>query len=218
MNKIILLIVYFIVGLCDISAQTYLYKRVMIVKNDIKTKKNDDAHYLTFNKKGFYESDENGYKNANNNSFVEFVKDKNNLHCYFGNGYYGTNHYYFSQDYSRLNLKIDNSTTYVYQRENSGSTTAKYRKLIENNNSNTSVSPVFVTAPSNPSAEFSEESHSSTRPSRYTICKECNGTGACKKCKNTGTVFVTGGSVNYVTCPSCNGRARCWRCYGRGRY
>ena len=119
----------------------------MVVKNGNRINKNDDAHYITFNNKGLYESDKNGYQNANS-SFVEFIKDQNDLHCYFGNGYYGENHYYFSKDYSRLNLKIDNSTTYVYQRVTSSSTNAIRRKIRESNPSARIPATTIITSPS----------------------------------------------------------------------
>lgn len=55
------------------AQKTYLYKRVMIVKNGAKTNKNDDAHYITFTDKGCYESDKDGF--TTNNGFIKFTKN-----------------------------------------------------------------------------------------------------------------------------------------------
>ena len=217
-KKYLLSFVFLLGGMGCVSAQTYLYKRVMIVKNGIKSKKNDDAHFLTFNSKGFYESDKNGYENSNS-SFIEFTKNENNLHCYFGNGYYGFNHFYFSKDYSRLNVKIDNTTTYVYQREFSGTTTATRRKIVKSNNANNSTI-ISSTITSPPVINGSSDNSSSSHESIYKTCHICNGTGKCQSCKGTGVKFVTGGSVNYVPCGGCsnaNGNGRCYMCLGRGK-
>lgn len=59
------------------AQKTYLYKRVMIVKNGARTKKNDDAHYITFTDKGCYESDKDGF--TTNNGFVKSTWLQNDL-------------------------------------------------------------------------------------------------------------------------------------------
>lgn len=200
------------------TAQTYFYKRVMVVENGRKVNKNDDAHYITFNKKGFYESDKNGYENGNS-SFVDFIKDENGYHCYFGNGYYGANHYYFSSDFSRLNVRLDHNTTYVYQRTSSSGSTASKRKIHQKQSSSaTSVAAIVTTTPVINSGSSSNSSVSSHSP-LYKKCHVCNGTGRCQKCKGSGVSFVTG-EINYVPCAGCsnaNGNGKCYMCRGTGR-
>jgi hypothetical protein len=107
------------------EGKTYLYKRVMIVENGVKSPKDDDAHYITFTFKGCHESDKDGFDAKH--GFVDYTKDENNLHCYYGSCFYGKAHYYFSNDYMRLNVQINENLVYVYQREPSGRTTAKLR-------------------------------------------------------------------------------------------
>lgn len=75
------------------AQKTYLYKRVMIVKNGAKTNKNDDAHYITFTDKGCYESDKDGF--TTNNGFIKFTKNENTLSYlwrYSHNSLYGESH------------------------------------------------------------------------------------------------------------------------------
>ena len=195
----------------------------MIVKNGAKTSKNDDAHYITFTEKGCYESDKDGF--TSNSGFVKFTKNENNLHCYYGNCSFGTAHYYFSNDYSRLNISLDNNTTYVYQRELSGNTTAS-RRTVKSNSSggggNVIVPPV-ITVNSGTSIGSSSSGGSSSHSSVYTTCRSCNGTGICAGCNGRrgdwrDTGYYTGSNTKtWINCGSCNGTGRCPICHGTGR-
>ena len=207
------------------AQKTYLYKRVMIVKNGTKTNKNDDAHYITFTDKGCYESDKDGF--TTNNGFVKFTKNENNMHCYYGSCSFGTAHYYFSNDYSRLNVRLDDNITYVYQRELSGKTTAS-RRSTHSNSSSSSGSGVYVAPPpvinnGGTSIGGSSGSSSSHSSSTYTKCTSCNGTGVCSGCggqrgKWMNTGYYTGsGSESWIDCGSCRGSGRCGVCRGTGR-
>lgn len=161
-----------------VESQTYLYKRIMIVKNGQKEKVNDDAHYLTFNDKGCYESDKNGFSNIS--KFIKFTKNENGLHCYYGEGYYGRASYYFSQDYSRLNIKMGN-VIYVYQRDSVNKITASFRKPKSNINS------TIVPYVANP-----ENNGDSRRTKSMTLHKE-----KCTFCSGTGVNPVPVYSPNY---------------------
>jgi len=204
------------------AQKTYLYKRVMIVKNGAKTNKNDDAHYITFTDKGCYESDKDGF--TTNNGFVKFTKNENNLHCYYGSCYFGTAHYYFSNDYSRLNVRLDDAITYVYQREITGKTTASRRAVRSNSSSSGGV--YFAPPPvinNGGSSVGSGTTGSSSRSSIYTKCTSCNGTGICTGCggkrgswQDTG--YYIGEDIrSWIDCGSCRGSGRCSICRGTGR-
>lgn len=201
-----------------LAQKTYLYKRVMIVKNGAKTNKNDDAHYITFTDKGCYESDKDGF--TTNNGFVKFTKNENNLHCYYGSCSFGTAHYYFSNDYSRLNVRIDDDITYVYQRELSGKTTAS-RRVARSSSSN--GGGIYVASPpvintgggSVGSGSSGSSSHSS---SIYQTCKYCKGTGVCTSCRGKcGEWKFVYDSQSWISCSGCNGTGRCSICRGTGR-
>ena len=199
------------------SQKTFLYKRVMIVKNGAKTNKNDDAHYITFTDKGCYESDKDGF--TTNNGFIKFTKNENNLHCYYGNCSFGTAHYYFSNDYSRLNVRLDNNVTYVYQRELSGKTTASRRTA----HSNSSSGGVYVAPPpviNNGGSCGGNSNRSSSRStSVYQTCKYCRGTGVCTSCKGKcgEWKYTYLDNKSWIDCPGCNGSGRCGICRGTGR-
>lgn len=195
-----------------IFAQTVQYRRVKIVTNGIQQSVNDDAHYLTFSSNGFYESDANGYS-VGNSKMIEFVKDDIGLHCYSGPGFYGYGNYFFSSDYSRINLKLTNNTVYVYEKI-TGTTTASNRAYVSTNSDGVSTTPV-VTTPYTPIP--SHERHP-----RREKCTFCNGTGI-------GANLIKyhhnyDGTTTYEYCSEC-GTTRpkhhhekhpCGKCEGRG--
>ena len=211
---LILLICLFLAGRNAVLAQkTYLYKRVMIVKNGAKSKKNDDAHYITFTDKGCYESDKDGF--STNNGFVKFTKNENNLHCYYGNCSFGAAHYYFSNDYSRLNIRVGDNITYVYQRELSGKTTASRRTARVSSSSGGGYVAPPPTLSSGAASTGGPSGSSSRSGSIYQVCKYCRGTGNCSSCNGRGHKFGYGGYED--SCPGCNGTGRCGICRGTGR-
>lgn len=69
-------ILFLLFAICCTSTfgQTYRYKRIMIVDGSYKKNVNDDAHYITFNNKGCYESDSKGYAETGN--FISFTKNE----------------------------------------------------------------------------------------------------------------------------------------------
>lgn len=208
----------FLLGNLSLIAQnTYLYKRVMIVKEGVRINKNDDAHYLTFTNNGCYESDKNGYSTSD--KFLKFIKNENNLHCYYGSCSFGNANYYFSNDFSRLNIKLNDDLIYVYQRELSGRTTASLRTTSPSSNGG---GVVFVTPPpvvgGGTSGNDSNSSHS-----LYTKCTTCNGTGVCTGCngrcgewRNTG-YYIGTDTKSWIECGSCRGSGKCAICFGRGK-
>lgn len=220
LKNLILCFLLSIVGTNTTFAQkTYLYKRVMIVKDGIKTNKNDDAHYITINDKGCYESNKDGF--SINDSFVKFTKNEDNIHCYYGDCSFGMAHYYFSSDYSRLNVRINDHLTYVYQRELSGKTTASRRIVPSSNSSGRSVNvapPPVVNNGGSYSSGVNSGGSSSRNTSIYQTCKYCRGTGVCTRCKGKcGEWKFIYDSESWMDCVSCNGNGRCSICRGTGR-
>lgn len=218
-KKLLLLLslLFFEWGNVLFAQKTYLYKRVMIVKNGAKTNKNDDAHYITFTDKGCYESDKDGF--TTNNGFVKFTKNENNLHCYYGSCSFGTAHYYFSNDYSRLNVRLDNNITYVYQRELSGKTTASRRAARSSSSNGGGIyvaPPPVINNGGGSVGSGSSGSSSSHSSSVYQTCKYCRGTGNCSSCNGKGHKFNGYGGYE-DRCPGCNGSGRCGICRGTGR-
>lgn len=194
-----------------VQAQTYMYKRIMIVTNGNKQIVNDDAHYITFNKKGCYESDKNGISD-NGNKFIKFTKDENNLHCYYGGGFYGDAFYYFSLDYSRLNIKTGNSI-YVYTQDIPSRTTASLRKK-QDNPGGTLLAPVPIIIDDN------NNSTPSTKL-RRNRCNYCKGTGV-DPSPTYGPNYT--GKPNSKYCDVCcavkdsHYHAKCPSCGGKGYY
>lgn len=149
------------------SNTTRLYKRVSIVQNGSKKTTNDDAHFITFTKNGFYVSDSNG--NTLGGNLIKFIKNENNLHCYSGviNG--ANTDVFFSNDYSRINIRYGDRTD-VYQRELGKTTTASMRVNGGNGNSRDYYLP-----PVQMSITPNTSSGTSTISPRQ--CQNCHGTG-----------------------------------------
>lgn len=198
---------------CLMNAQgTMLYKRVMVVREGVKTVKNDDAHYITFTKKGCYDSDKRGIATSGN--FINFTKDEKNLHCFYGRSYWGYAYYYFSNNYSRLNITTQKGITHVYQREMNGKTTAKWRIEKEKEGGSDFTIPNQSSSYNVPTMGIENSRNSSTSSSSK--CKYCGGGGGCNSCKGTGHKFnVYSGHED--SCPSCHGSGKCQICLGTGR-
>lgn len=184
----------------------------MTVKDGNKTTKNDDAHYITITSTTCYDSDENGYEASGR--FLKFIKNENNLHCYYGLCKWGYAHYYFSSDYSRLNVKANDNMVHVYQCETSGKTTAQMRRESPNG-----VKVIYSPTPNvnngGSTSVSSGTSYSRSTPTQ-SKCKYCGGGGGCSSCKGKGYQFNIY-SGHDGDCPSCRGSGRCPICHGTGR-
>lgn len=209
-------ILFLLFAICCTSTfgQTYRYKRIMIVDGSYKKNVNDDAHYITFNNKGCYESDSKGYAETGN--FISFTKNENNLHCYYGNSYLGKAHYYFSDDYSRLNVKTDKKV-YVYQRVSTSASAVNrlYRRDERIGGYNSGNGGMTIPMPS-----YFDGNSSSGGTSRVT-CSGCNGSGRCTGCGGTGKIMseaiYTDGHKIVSNCPVCHGTGNCGVCHGSGK-
>lgn len=172
MRKGLSLIVWVItcVICCQYSyAQTRLYKRVMIIRNGTKNSVNDDAHFITFTKDGFYVSDQNGYGIGGN--LIRHIKDDDGLHCYMGVIDGQHSEVFFSSDYSRINIKVNNQVN-VYNREPGVTTTASMR--VNNNSGDSqgaSYTPVII------NSNLGGSNSSGSRQAKEQTCPGCHGTG-----------------------------------------
>ena len=97
---------------------TYYYQQEKLI--DLRTKQHSPGchHkaglFLTFNEKGCYDSDRNGYDVGN--GFREKVGQSNGLTFYKGNSYWGNNaKYTVNADKSRINVEVSD-IVYVYVR------------------------------------------------------------------------------------------------------
>lgn len=207
--RTLLLILLSSVCCITLYGQTYCYKRVMIIDGGNKINVNDDYHYITFNKKGCYESDSQGY--AETNGFIRYLKDENNIHCYYGDGYWGKSHYYFSNNYSRLNIKTDDKI-YVYQKIVGNKNYAKSRHYQNRNNNGNVLVPYPIPQP---------HQNGSSNSNRRIICSGCGGSGRCNSCGGTGLMssesIYTDGHTIISKCPSCKGTGKCGVCHGSGK-
>lgn len=191
---------------------TRLYKRISVVQNNKKQSTNDDAHFITFTRNGFYVSDSKGYSLGGN--LVKFVKNDNNLHCYRGVIDGVDSEVFFSNDYSRINIKCGDVTC-VYQREPGMTTTAEMR-----GRSKKSTTGQYYVAPVLPNV--TPNSTSTQRSSTRRVCPMCHGTG-----KGLDQKFyrpdVTGKQANEY-CSICKSwgsphthqQHMCRTCYGKG--
>lgn len=175
------------------AAQTYYYERVAEVINGTRTAASGDGHFITFTRTGCYDSDREGY--TEQNGFVEYKTTANNIRCYYGSSYFGRAYYYFSMDYSRLNIKRESDgTVYVYARKNAPDhTTAAMRKKGAASGTPSAV-PYMP-----PEPDLSGGS-STTTASRRT-CPSCRGTGRGQSEIHYQTNFTGKGNARY--CAEC---------------
>lgn len=126
MTRHILFFIIMMVSLTSVQAHsTYQYRRVMVVKDGVKTSCDDDGCFITFTDRGCYESDASGIAD-NPSQFLSPIDTAAGMVGYSGSGYHGFGKYYFSTDLSRLNLYV-NDCIYVYQRQPSLAATGRMR-------------------------------------------------------------------------------------------
>ena len=174
MTKKILLLLNLLLTAGSVFAQTYYYERIAIVVDGVRTTASGDGHFITFTTKGCYDSDKNGY--TENTGFREYKRTENNIRNYYGDSYFGKAYYYFSADYSRLNIKEENSgKIYVYLKK-----TAPADFVVSSRKKSTSTPIVAPIVPpiSNNSLDFSADGSTVNSPvSQRRTCPSCHGTG-----------------------------------------
>ena len=95
-----------------LCAQTRFYRLSYVVENNSKKPAGSSCIFITFNEKGCYDSDKDGF--SMNNGFLKFAGSNNKGILYQGQSYWGTADYQFAPDYSVLNVRDKHGVTYVY--------------------------------------------------------------------------------------------------------
>lgn len=199
-------------------SQTYYYERTAVVENGVKKAASGDGHFITFTSKGCYDSDKNGY--TENNGFIEYKRTENNIRNYYGDSYFGKAYYYFSTDYSRLNIKEESTgKTYVYIKKTipSGNVVSSHKK---SNYTPALIPPTPIDTDNiwDSNSNSSGSNNSSTNSNRYGYytCPSCYGSGKCPACggKQLTNNPYTG---NTMVCYVCNNKGQCSACGGTGK-
>ena len=202
-------------------SQTYYYKLSKVVSDGSTSAGNNSGIFVTFTSKGCYDSDKDGY--TMNNGFQEFLSKGVNGSAYTGSSYYGHADYYFSPDYSLLNVKTDRGMTFVYHRTASGGKEKSTYYVMANQGNGGSggialITPVLDSGRGN-SSGISTTTVSSKRKCIICCgngrCTHCSG-GTCGECLGKGVIPCTY-TTDYMTCSYCSGSGRCGRCSGSGQ-
>ena len=113
-NKISFLLLFLFVNILAIG-QTYYYKQTKIVINKQTNKGDYSGQFITFISDRCYDSDNKGY--TVENGVLQLLKETANIKIYYGPSYWGKAYYYVSNDFNRINIKIeDNGKILVYEK------------------------------------------------------------------------------------------------------
>jgi len=204
---------------------TRYYKQVKIVtKNGKERISKGGGQFITFNNKGCYDSDRSGYKV--NNGFLNLEKETSDRVYYSGSSYWGEAVYIFTENYKRLNIRINNgNTTYVYVLATplANVNTCTLIKEAKNNTGNSSnritTDPIIIN-PVNPTPDIPKNTFETGPKSKQKYvtseenCHICFGSGKCSKCNGTGIwypIYTQEASVcscNYGKCGTCAGKGK----------
>jgi hypothetical protein len=219
---------------------TRYYKQIKVVAKDRSERAGDGSgQFITFMDKGCYDSDREGF--TVNNGVLKFDSETADRVYYSGSSYWGEAMYIFTENYGRLNIRVEDSgITYVYAltAPPANVTTCALIKKPKQN----SVNPVY---PVNPAAANPVNPYGgggAAAEKKWQNCGCCGGNGNCRnpRCsggkQQCGTCGGSGQRYNsythlyercsnslcrggYTTCGSCNGDGRCSCCKGkRGEY
>lgn len=211
----IFLLCYFLFVFNIGYSQTYYYKQIKVIQEQIEKVGNETGQFITFNPKGCYDSDKEGISVGN--GFLKYIKTENNIRIYKGDSFWGEAYYYVSTDFKRINISLQNEVKiYVYTKEYSTNRTTSY--YVKNNTINTI--PITTTSPLETISNISNGQEMEHSKLVRTTCSFCKGTGL-NPLKTYGPDY-TGGSVitlqyceicgkmdkyhQHETCPSCGGK------------
>lgn len=121
-----------------------------------------------------YDSDSEGY--AINTYKLDYMGNNRNGHSYYGSTYWGMAHYYFSTDYSLLNVVDEVGYTYVFYRTDGTQPSSTYYSVTESHHNAGETGRTTIIPNNSTSPEiFSPEK--STRKTVRVKCSFCKGTG-----------------------------------------
>ena len=201
------------------GSQTIYYERIEIVKDGKHIADVGDGHYITFNEKGCYDSDKDGF--TEKTGFRAYERLDNGITSYYGDSYFGKARYLFNSSKSRMNIIIDKTKeVYVYvKKDNYDATYSRQSKRSSSATGNSiGVSPVIIVpAPPVIYGDGGGQGNTSGRQR----CRACNGTGKggeqivyapnytgkdnsryCAQCGHTSSAHT---HIRH-SCATCNGR------------
>lgn len=178
-------------------SQTYYYKQIKVIQNQIEKIGNETGQFITFNSKGCYDSDKEGISVGN--GFLKYIKTENNIRIYKGDSYWGEAYYYVSIDFKRINIKLRNKfEIYVYTKENPANRMTSYYTK----NNTTSPVPVIMTSPLETISNISNSQDVKQSKLVRTTCSFCKGSGI-SPLKSYGPDYTGGRIVTIQYCETC---------------
>ena len=236
MNRIFLALLINLFSSSIIKAQTHYYRLAKKVVNGTTSKSVSGGQFITFMADICYESNKNGIgvghgtlQRKNNFSNSQFK-------VYMGKSYWDDESTFkFTSDLATLNVVTESGDIYLYKQTTApanATTCSLIRKSSSTGGGGGGVYPVQPNYPGggggyNPgggsynggsgSGGSSSSNSSSSSSSSRRQHDLCNGTGKCKTCNGTGSMWKGYGQSGKTRCPNCNGTGRCSGCNGTGR-
>ena len=186
------------------SAQTVYYYELSNGKGD--------GHYIAVTSKSCYDSDSEGI--SLNNGLRLYKGEQNSKKLFSGMSVYGEASYYFSMDYSSLQIVTKKGEKYSYVRKNAPKGTISAHGNIPQQTPG-SPYPVPTTYPTTTTTSTSGGYTSTTTTTPHRPCSGCGGSGMCTMCNGKGWYKNTY-SGDIYNCSSCGGSGRCRVCHGKG--
>lgn len=196
------------------NAQIF-YQRIAVEENGERKSDMSDKMFVTFGKNVCYESDKDGLTIEKN--YREYKGENSNVIDYYGKSFFGEGHWYFTKDYSKLHIRLDNGRTYIYEKR-----TAPSGFLASNRYSNVNQSNQCQINFMPPATTFETSDNPINNGNTRRTCPSCNGTG--KGLERIEYYPDYTGSGRYEWCPKCNRsmsphthiQQMCMTCYGKG--
>ena len=199
-------------------SQTYFYKQVKIVSNGNISVGDNSILFISFNSKGCYDSDKEGISVGN--GFLNYMGKNDKIISYYGDCFWGSAYYYFSTDYDRLNIKLDDSGRILVYSKKSPKNEYTCSHIKEKKKEINNQYPIIVNNP-NINDNYIPQSNSQIRGYiERVICTFCKGTGLNPACDFAPD--YTGGKGDLYYCDICkthkrpHTHGRCPSCMGKG--
>lgn len=196
------------------NAQIF-YQRIAVEENGVRKSDVSDKMFVSFGKNVCYESDKDGFIVEKN--YREYNGENANVIDYYGNSFFGEGHWYFTKDYSKLHIRLDNGRTYIYEKK-----IAPSGFLASNRYSNTNQSNQYQINIIVPTTSFEVNNSPTNNSTIRRTCPSCNGTGKGLERIEYSPDYT--GSGRYEWCSRCNRsmsphthiQQTCMTCYGKG--
>ena len=203
------------------AGQVVFYKQTSVVNKAGQRSSGDSTgQFISFSSVGCYDADRKGYDVGNGFLKYEGLNADKTIHIYEGKSYWGEkSSYWFSKDFSRLNIRTNDGVTYVYEKITPPVGVASSAKIKAKDQEVDKPPPLPPPPPPPP-----------LRPPQRTPCSGCNASGQCYSCRGSGksmclscgglgrkTTYMYGQSST-STCSNCRGSGlqNCSLCRGAG--